>query len=108
MFAAGVQPANPADEEIGMAKITVTNPVAQTATVSFPLAKRVPSLKGARVGLWWNEKPGGEVALEHAGKLLQDQFGVSLFRQYQNFPAPLSAREGVSVNADVVIGTTGD
>ena len=91
-----------------MAKITVRNPVAMTATVNYPLAKRVNNLKGGRVGLWWNEKPGGEVALEHAGKLLQEKFGASLFRQYQNFPAPLSAREAVSANADVVIGTTGD
>jgi hypothetical protein len=91
-----------------MATISVRNPVAMTATVNYPLAKRVPNLKGVRLGLWWNEKPGGEVALEHAGKLLQEKHGVSLFRQYQNFPAPLSAREGASANADVVIGTTGD
>jgi len=91
-----------------MATITTTNPVAMTATVNYPLAKRGPDLSGVRLGLWWNEKPGGEVALEHAGKLLQEQQGVSLFRQYQNFPAPLSARESVAANADVVIGTTGD
>ncbi len=91
-----------------MATITVKNPVAMTATVSYPLAKRVPDLNGVRLGLWWNEKPGGEVALEHAGRLLREKYGVSLFRQYQNFPAPVSAIEGVAANADVVIGATGD
>lgn len=106
MFASGAPISS--SKESKLAKITVRNPVAMTATVSYPLAKRVDNLKGSRVGLWWNEKPGGEVALEHAGKLLQEKFGVSLFRQYQNFPAPLSAREAVSTNADVVIGTTGD
>jgi hypothetical protein len=91
-----------------LATITVKNPVAMTATVSYPLAKRVPDLAGARLGLWWNEKPGGEVALEHAGKLLQDRHGVSLFRQFQNFPAPFSAMDAAAANADVVIGATGD
>lgn len=91
-----------------MATITVQNPVALTATLSYPLAPRVPDLKGVRLGLWWNEKPGGEIALEHAGKLLQEKYGVSLFRQYQNFPAPASAMETVADNADAVIGATGD
>lgn len=91
-----------------MVVLTVKNPVAQTATISYPLAARVPYLTRARLGLWWNEKPGGEVALEHAAKRLQERCGVTLFRQYQNFPAPVSAMEAIAANADVVIGATGD
>ncbi|MBW3664285.1 MAG: hypothetical protein KY469_14385 [Actinobacteria bacterium] len=91
-----------------MASITVRNPVALTATPNDPPAKRPPSLDGLTLGLWWNEKPGGEVALEHAGARFAERFDVALHERYQNFPAPTENIDEAALKADVVIGATGD
>jgi hypothetical protein len=37
------------------------------------LAPRLPSLSGRTVGLVWNAKPNGDVALKRAGKLIQER-----------------------------------
>jgi hypothetical protein len=91
-----------------MAEISVRNPVALTATPNEPPVPRAGSLQNGTLGLWWNHKPGGEVFLEHVGETLASRHGVSLHRQYQNFPSPPQAFEEVVREANVVVGATGD
>ena len=60
-----------------MAELEILNPVAQLAAdmgEPQPAPKRPSSLQGARVGLYWNRKPGGNNALERVGQLLKRAF----------------------------------
>ena len=56
--------------------LRVHNPVATKAPLYVRAAARQGSLAGKRIGLIWNGKPGGDVALnvvaEHIGKRFPD------------------------------------
>ncbi len=54
-----------------MAKLQIKNPVAQVLIRRSALAPRLPSLNKGRVALYWNGKPGGDIALTHLGELLK-------------------------------------
>ena len=54
-----------------MAKLTVLNPVANTVVTKMQLADRLPDPNAKRVGLYWNGKGGGDIALRTIGEQLQ-------------------------------------
>ncbi len=102
-----------------MATLTIVNPVAkpqaETSTGErFQPAPRPASLDGKTIGLFWNAKSGGEVALARTrDNLLRlypkakflDVFAAngSIMRQ-----ASTAQVEEVSREVDAVIGTTAD
>ena len=47
-------------------EMKVLNPVAAQDTREFPVAARAASLDGVTLGLAWNGKPGGDIALERS------------------------------------------
>ena len=59
-----------------MIELQVRNPVAELNSRTTPRANRARTLDGIDLGLWWNKKIGGEVALEFYGDELRRQFGV--------------------------------
>lgn len=70
-----------------MAELRIVNPVAETkaSTASaerFPPARRLPTLDGQTIGLFWNAKAGGEVALARTREHLQRLFPTARFRDY--------------------------
>ena len=68
-----------------MARFEVMNPVARSVELQVELAPRLPDLKGKTVGLYWNMKAGGDVALDRTAELLKQRFpGVQI--------APIGAR----------------
>jgi hypothetical protein len=95
-----------------MAELEVLNPVAQLAAELGeppPAPKRPGSLQGARVGLYWNRKPGGNFALERVGQLLKERFTVSE-ADLVHSRRPISGdlvRE-LKETRDVVVGATAD
>ncbi len=97
-----------------MAKLTVVNPVARPLTRRYPRALREPSLAGKRVGLYWNLKSGGDVALERAGELIAARFAdVRLYRfegsvGFLMRHATAADAERIAAACDVVIGATAD
>ena len=57
------------------AQLTIVNPIARpeghtAVAVTFPLAPRPKSLDGLRVGLFWNGKNQGDVALRRTEESL--------------------------------------
>jgi len=56
--------------------LEVLNPVSIShgSIESAGLASRTASLDGKNVGLLWNSKPGGDIALARVGELIQTRF----------------------------------
>ena len=65
-----------------MAHIEVMNPVAQSAQFRAEPAKRLDDLSGKTVALYWNMKPGGDMALARVGELLQERYPGLKVRSY--------------------------
>jgi hypothetical protein len=73
------------------------------------LAQVPQSLEGKRIGLLWNAKRGGEVALRRAGEALQERFQGSQVIFYPGMmPAPKAIMERAKQECDVVLGSTAD
>jgi hypothetical protein len=101
-----------------MAKMCVSNPVAQVVTHQVQPAARPPSLEGKTVGLVWNLKAGGDIALERVAEQLRDRFHNVRFVAFHgafgghrialvNQIDPGEA-DRIAAQCDVVVGTTAD
>ena len=55
-------------------KLHVLSPVAQKMEKKGSLAPRLSKLEGKFIGLYWNLKSGGDIALRHAGELLKTRY----------------------------------
>ena len=94
-----------------MVAIEVLNPVAQRLA-DFRRAAGAPrpsNLEGKRIGLLWNSKRGGDVALETIGTALQDRFpATALVKVWGVMGNPEPTFTKVVQECDVVVGATGD
>ncbi len=94
------------------ADLIVLNPVAQMASeLGEPLStqQRPGSLKGCRVGLYWNRKQGGNFALERVGELLQQRNpGVETHLYHSRRPISDDLIREIRTSCDVVVGATAD
>jgi hypothetical protein len=71
-----------------MAQIEVLNPVASSVEYKVSPAKRLDSLAGKTIGLYWNIKAGGDVALAHISERLKSRIpGL----QFKNYIGPVGA-----------------
>ena len=93
--------------------LEVLNPVAirQGEVGQCSLAPRPKSLNGKKVGLLWNGKRNGDIALARAGELLKSRFrDVQLIRidstTTDHFPPEVM--EYAKKECEVAIGSTGD
>lgn len=86
------------------------SPVAAKAPLRVDPATRPASLEGKTVGLVWNGKPGGEIALKVLSEMLEQRYpGVKFWRSsWNSFPFTQAQHEEIIANCDVAIGTTGD
>jgi hypothetical protein len=91
-----------------MVELVVRNPVAELNATPTPRAPRVSSLDGVDVGLWWNKKIGGEVAVEWLGEELARDFGVTTHKYYDSFPAHPGMTDRAAEGSRAVVGATGD
>jgi hypothetical protein len=90
----------------------VLNPVAQLASeLGVPPAapQRPRTLEGARVGLYWNRKPGGNYALERVEQRLKERF-PGMVTSFYHGRRPISAdlMNAIKESCDVVVGATAD
>ncbi len=91
-----------------MAKLNVLNPVANTVVTKRQLADRLPDMNDKRVGLYWNGKGGGDIALAAIGEQLQRRFSdIQVEMIHSAIPGP---REMVEAGKgfNLVVGSTGD
>jgi hypothetical protein len=102
-----------------MAQLDIVNPVAiaEADTSEAPRiepAARPASLAGLRIGLYWNGKPQGDVALAHTKLRLSEAYDdvsfVDVFGEKGGLNRYLSPDQldMLAREADVVIGTSGD
>ncbi len=92
------------------AMLKTLSPVAAKAPLRVEPEKRPATLDGKTVGLLWNGKPGGEIALAVLAEMIEKRFpGVKFWRStWNSFPFTRVQHEEIIANCDVAIGTTGD
>ena len=93
----------------------VATPVAHTAAATtFQPAPRLPNLDGRRIGLFWNGKNHGDVALARVRDGLSKLFGDVEFNDYLGDKGGMTRfatdglRERIARECDAVVGTTAD
>ena len=97
-----------------MVELKILNPQASTAITPVGLAPRVSNLSGRTIGLYWNAKSGGDVALEQTAHLLGERFPKAQFRYYAGSVGAIMRHatpedtELMAQECDAVVGTTGD
>ena len=108
--------ANTRKEVSKMVEIDVLNPVAVTKAESddVELAPRLAELKGKTIGLFFNQKAGGDVLLEETAQLLQQRYDGITFKNYlgavghiMRHATPEQADE-ITKECDAVIASTAD
>jgi hypothetical protein len=97
-----------------MTQLEVLNPVAISEEKNFPSAARPDEFTGKRVGLYWNIKSGGDVALDRVEEVLKERFpGITTSRHIGSVGfmmrhlTPEDA-EKIAQTCDMVVGTTND
>ena len=97
-----------------MAYLEVINPVAQTVENSVNPAPRLRDLSGHTIGLVWNIKAGGDVALERVSQLLGQKYKRVHFKNYVGSMGFLMRHctpedlDRIAQECDAAIGTTAD
>ena len=94
-----------------MFTLEVLNPVARSeGEIKVSGAARRPrSLDGLTLGLLWNSKRGGEVALVKAGELIRNKYkNVKVIRYDGTMPCEKALMERARQECDVFIGSSAD
>lgn len=94
-------------------KIEVLNPVAEVRPEGVPPARRLESLSGKKIALWWNSKPHGDTVLSTVAEAIEQRFPnvdfVRFSQQYdwgRHFPERYD--EVKASGCDAVIATNAD
>lgn len=94
------------------ATLRVVNPVVARKFQPLSPAKRHEVLTGKKIGLYWNYKKHGDVALERVKELLSRRFEGLRFQRLETGPVNEATAEWFeSVRQSgvmAVVGTTGD
>jgi hypothetical protein len=95
-------------------KLKVFNPVAESVQTPLKPANRLSDIAGKRIGLYWNMKAGGDVALARTAELLQRRFPGATFKNYRGSVgwvmrhATSEDVRRVGSECDAIVGTTAD
>ncbi len=94
-----------------MYRMDVVNPVAPVLgeVNATPMAPRPSSLEGKTIGLVWNGKANGDIALRRAEELIQQLVPGVKFKFYSGaLPTPKFIMDQAKQEVDVAIGCTAD
>lgn len=94
-----------------MFTLEVLDPVANSAgeTKVTGAARRRDSLDGLTLGLLWNSKRGGDIALNKAGEFIKSKYkNLNVIRYDGSIPCDKSLLEKAQRECDIFIGSTGD
>ena len=94
------------------ASLRVINPVVARKFKPMPPANRVSDLSNLRIGLYWNYKKHGDVALNRVKELLSERFQKLSFERLETGPVNEATEEWFENvrqrDISAVIATTGD
>ena len=92
--------------------LQVLNPVGVLKFNPIPPAKRLKDLKNKKIGLYWNRKARGDVALERVKELLSQRFKGIIFEWFETPVSTEASQEWFENvkkrNVDGVVAATGD
>lgn len=92
-----------------MATLEVMNPVSKSTGGKFPPAPRLDTLSHKTIGIYWNTKRGGDIALQRVAETIQRDYPEVRFKNFtHHYPAPSDMIEDMVSSSDAVIGSTGD
>ena len=94
-----------------MFTLEVLNPVARSEgeTKVSGAARRPRSLDGLTLGLLWNSKRGGDIALAKAGELVSNKYkNVKVIRYDGTMPCEKELMERARQECDIFIGSSAD
>ena len=97
-----------------MTTLKIMNPVARQVEVHVQPAGRAPDLNGKRIGLYWNLKPGGDVALQRVQEKLSERYPEARFSYFQGDVGAAmrhstpAATDRHARECDVIVSTTSD
>ena len=100
------------EENSGQNSLRVLNPTAILSFKPIAPAKRLKELKNKKIGLYWNLKARGNIALERVKELMSERFEGMEFEWFQ-YPAseesPPEWFENIRKSkVDGVVASTGD
>ena len=92
-----------------MATLDIRNPVAKSTDAKFPPAPRLTDLSNKTIGIYWNTKAGGDIALQRVAEMLRKDYPLVRLKHFtHHYPAPSDMIEDMASSCDAVIGSTGD
>jgi hypothetical protein len=107
-----MNPQSAVQEAKGAATLRVLNPVAARKFRPIPPARRHPDLAGKKIGLYWNYKKHGDVALGRVRELLSERYAGMSFEWLETGPVNEASEEwfeGVRASGvEGVVAATGD
>jgi hypothetical protein len=93
-------------------EIVIVNPAAEIQDISLPIAPRLGSLRGARVGIVDNAKRMALPLLKALESILQAEYGVASFNYYRkenaSIPMPKDAMDAMAKASDAVVHGVAD
>ncbi len=99
-------------EENDRHSLRVLNPVAIRRFKPMSPAKRIKDLNNKKIGLYWNYKARGDVALNRVKELLSEQFEGMSFEWFETGPFHEGTEEWFESvresGVDGLVATTGD
>lgn len=96
----------------GRYSLQILNPTAILRYSPLPPAKRLQELKNKKIGLYWNHKARGNIALERVKELLTERYEGMTFEWFET-PISMEATKEWFENVkkrgvDGVVASTGD
>jgi hypothetical protein len=99
-------------QEKGDQSLLVLNPVAVRKFTPMMQVKRLENLKNKKIGLYWNYKARGDVALNRVKELMSQRYEGMTFDWFETGPVQKATEEWFEhvrrSGVDGVVGTTGD
>jgi hypothetical protein len=107
-----MQPKTSRQEQEGQFALRVVNPVGVLKFNPIPHAKRLKDLKNKKIGLYWNHKARGDVALERVKELLSERYQGMTFEWFETPVSVEASKEWFGQvkksNVDGIVAATGD
>ena len=92
-----------------METMKLFSPLAPKAKLTYPSAKRLDTLEGKTIALYWNRKSGGDRALKRVEEnLLAKYKEIKLVKFDDDFPCKPTTPKLIAQSCDGIIGSTGD